>query len=80
MQRDPETTDRRAMACYILDHGWELAEHRQDGNHQYKTWRRPFLEGTDLDTAYAMQRGQEDRMGDKCPLEEAKKIVAGWPS
>ena len=22
-------------ACYIHDKGWKLAEHRQDGNHQY---------------------------------------------
>jgi hypothetical protein len=22
-------------ACYIHDKGWTLAEHRQDGNHQY---------------------------------------------
>ena len=37
------------------------------------------MTGVDLETAYAMQKGQEDRMGDKCRLEEAKKIVAGWP-
>lgn len=70
-------TDPRAKACYILDHGWELAEHRQDGNHQYTTWQRPFLTGVDLETAYAMQKAQEDQIGDRCPLEEAKKFVAG---
>lgn len=63
-------------ACYILDHGWELSEHRQDGNHQYTTWQRPFLTGVDLETAYAMQKSQEDEIGTKCPLAEARKINA----
>lgn len=80
MQDKSKTTTRAAMACHILDHGWGLSEHRQDGNHQYTTWQRPFLTGVDLESAYAMQRAQEDEMGEKCPLEEAKKLVAGWKS
>jgi len=59
------------MACYIHDRGWSLAEHRQDGNHLYTSPQRPFMQGVDLETAYGLQKSQEDRMGDKVPLEEA---------
>ena len=80
---DPAYRERLRKSCYILDHGWEFVENpdggKADSVHLYKTWQRPFMTGVDLETAYAMQKGQEDRMGDKCPLEEAKKIVAGWP-
>ncbi len=75
-----ETTDPRAMACHILDHGWELVDSLNMGKldhvQLYKTWQRPFLTGVDLETAYAMQKAQEDSIGDKCPLQEAKNFVA----
>lgn len=52
-----------AKAAYLLDHGWDF-EHKQDGNHLYKTPERPFMErGVDLETAYAMQKSQEDQFG-----------------
>lgn len=81
-----QTTELRAIAkaAYILDHGWKFiaprSQQENNGIQLYKTWQRPFLTGVDLETAYAMQKAQEDQMGDKSPLEEAKKIVAGWPS
>ena len=61
------------MACHIHDRGWVLAEHRQDGNHLYASPQRPFMQGVDLETAYGLQKSQEDKMGDKIPLEEAKR-------
>lgn len=71
-------SDAIKKATYILDRGWELSEHRQDGNHQYNTWQRPFLTGVDLDTAYSMQKAQEDQIGDISLLEAARKLVSKW--
>lgn len=75
-----DTTDPRAMACHLLDHGWSFVESINCGklNHiqLYKTWQRPFMEGVDLETAYAMQKSQEDRIGNKSTLDEAKEYMA----
>lgn len=63
------------MACHIHDRGWIISEHRQDGKHLYTSPERPFMDGVDLDTAYALQRSQEDKMGDKIPRDVAMQQI-----
>lgn len=51
--------DTRELACYILDHGWELCEHRQDGEHTYRKTGAFGIGAMELRRAYHFQKGME---------------------
>lgn len=57
---DPETTDLRAKACYILDRGWILKDHRQDGHHTYEKPGSFGIGILELEDAYKLERGNQD--------------------
>jgi hypothetical protein len=54
------TTDPRAKACYILDRGWILKDHRQDGRHIYEKPGSFGVGYMELDDAYRLEKGNQD--------------------